>query len=230
SWYIELSKAGLYSENKEYQLATKSTLVLILSGIIRMLHPFMPFVTEEIYQAIPHEFSSIHLAAWPSPIKVAINDKEMNEVQQLLSIIEMVREIKVDYQLKPSMDIQVFIQDQQGNMIEPKAEIQAILNKMCHAQWSVEACEEEMVIRNIVGGTLSVPLASIMNIEEEILKTEKELQKFESEIKRAEGMLSNPNFTQKAPEAKVKAEQEKLANYKEQYALAQKRLQDLKSK
>lgn len=230
SWYIELSKAGLYSENKEYQLATKSTLVLILSGIIRMLHPFMPFVTEEIYQAIPHEFSSIHLAAWPSPIKVAIDDKEMNEVQQLLSIIEMVREIKADYQLKPSMDIQVFIQDQQGNMIEPKAEIQAILNKMCHAQWSVEACEEEMVIRNIVGGTLAVPLASIMNIEEEILKTEKELQKFESEIKRAEGMLSNPNFTQKAPEAKVKAEQEKLANYKEQYALAQKRLQDLKSK
>ncbi len=230
SWYIELSKAGLYSEDKERQLATKSTLVMILSGIVRMLHPFMPFVSEEIYQVIPHEFASINLASWPKPIVISMDEQEMSEVQQLLSIIEVVREIKVSYHLKPSADIDILIKNQSGVFIEPKAEVHAILNKMCHANWITVESNEEMVVRNILGGTLSVPLAAIMNIEEEILKTEKELQMFESEIKRAEGMLSNPNFTTKAPEAKVKAEQEKLMNYKEQYELAKKRLQDLKSK
>ena len=230
SWYIELSKAGLYSEDKECQLATKSTLVMVLSGIVRMLHPFMPFVSEEIYQVIPHEFASINLASWPTPITISMDDQEMNEVQQLISIIEIVREIKVSYQLKPSADIDILIKNQKGTIVEPKAEVQAILNKMCHANWIVVDSKEEMVVRNILGGTLSVPLAAIMNIEEEILKTEKEIQKFESEIKRAEGMLSNPNFTMKAPEAKVQAEKEKLLNYKEQYELAKKRLQDLKSK
>lgn len=230
SWYIELSKAGLQSENTEIKHATQSTLVLILSGIVRLLHPFMPFVSEEIYLAIPHDKESINLETWPKTIDVEIDVKEMEDVQRLLTMITAVREIKKDYNLKPSADINIIVKDGNGNLQEGSSAICAILLKMCHANWISEESNEEMVSRTILNGTISVPLAAVMNIEEEIQKTEKEIKQLEGEIRRGEGMLKNENFLAKAPQAKVDNEKEKLEGYKNQYQLACQRLAELKSK
>ena len=230
SWYIELSKAGLQSDDTKAVTAAKSTLITVLSGIIRMLEPFMPFVSEEIYLSMPHALDSINMETWPEKANINMSENEMTSVKQLITMIEAVRAIKVDYNLKPSMDIHVIIKDEKETMITPDEKINAILQKMCHASWAAQESSEEMVTRPILNGTLSVPLASIINVEEEIEKLSKELKRLTGEIKRGEGMLSNPNFVNKAPEAKVNAEKEKLEGYKSQYAIVEKQLEEMKKK
>ena len=230
SWYIELSKAGLMSDDETQRNAAKSTLVVVLSGILRMLHPFMPFVTEEIYLAIPHEKDSINLESWPQNIDVEMSDDEMTAIRKLITMIEAVRGIKADYHLKPSFDIEVIIRDEQEHILAVDDKINAILQKMCHATWCSDERDEEMTVRPILNGTLSVPLTSIVNVDEEIEKLEKELKRLDQEIRRGEGMLSNPNFVNKAPASKVDAEKAKLEGYKTQYAITKKQLEAYQQK
>lgn len=230
SWYIELSKAGLQSEDETVRKAAQSTLVTVLSGIVRMLHPFMPFVTEEIYLAIPHTKESINLETWPEMIEIDMSDEEMTSIRQLITMIEAVRSLRVDYNLKPSMDIEIVIKNENNEIMPCIEYINAILQKMCHATWTSVESNEEMAVRPILNGTLNVPLASIINVEEEIEKLTKELKRLTQEIKRGEGMLNNPNFVNKAPEAKVNAEREKLEGYRSQYAIVEKQLADMKNK
>lgn len=219
SWYIELSKASLQGEDKQSIMATRSTLVAVLRGILCMLHPFMPFVSEEIYLTLPHDEASINLAKWPQPLDIAIDAKEANAVAQLITMIEAVREIKTAYQIKPSADISVIICDEKDNVRPVDESIDAILQKMCHAHWSEASQAEEMVVRTIRGGSLKVAAASIINVEAEIAKLSKEAKRLEGEIKRSEGMLNNPGFVNKAPADKVQAEKEKLEAYRQQYEI-----------
>ncbi len=228
SWYIELCKANLNSEDAAIRNAVKSTLVTVLSAIVRLLHPFMPFVTEEIYLSIPHRFESINLETWPSLIDVAMSDEEMSSVNELITMIQAVREIKTAYNLKPSADVNIIVKAADGTLRPCDDKINAILNKMCHAFWINEDSSEEVVTRTILNGTLSIQLSDVINVEEEIAKCEKEIERLKKEIARAEGMLANPNFTNKAPAAKVDAEREKLAGYTQQLALNIARLEGLK--
>ena len=228
SWYIELCKAELNSEDAQIKHACVSTLITVLSAIVRLVHPFMPFVTEEIYTSIPHAYASINQETWPKPVDITISEQEMNEVNELITMIQAVRDIKTTYNLKPSAPVNVLIKDTDNNIRACNEAIAAILFKMCKATWITEDSNEEMVTRTILNGTLSILLADVVNKEEEIAKCEKELTRLTSEIKRCEGMLSNPNFTNKAPAAKVEAEKEKLANYQQQYELTASRLAELK--
>ena len=202
----------------------------MLQGIVKMLHPFMPFVTEEIYLSLPHGKPSLNVECWPQPAEVAMSEEEMNEVKGLISMITAVREIRKDYDLKPSMDIQVFIRDEKGAAKQIDERINAILMKMCHASCMKEESQEEMVTRPVLGGTLSTPLAAMINVEEEIAKLEKEAKRLQGEIRRGEGMLSNPGFINKAPAAKVEAEKEKLENYKKQYDIVSEELNAMKER
>ena len=230
SWYIELSKAGLQSDDVKTKRAAESTLLFVLQGIVKMLHPFMPFVTEEIYLSLPHGKPSLNVECWPQLAEVAMSEEEMNEVKGLISMITAVREIRKDYDLKPSMDIQVFIRDEKGAAKQIDERINAILMKMCHASCMKEESQEEMVTRPVLGGTLSTPLAAMINVEEEIAKLEKEAKRLQGEIRRGEGMLSNPGFINKAPAAKVEAEKEKLENYKKQYDIVSEELNAMKER
>ena len=230
SWYIELSKAGLQSEDLTTKQAAQSTLLFVLQGIVKMLHPFMPFVTEEIYLSLPHKMESINLETWPTAADVDMSEEEMFAVRQLLSMISAVREIKTDYNLKPSADIQVAVKGENGEWKNIRESIAAILMKMCHAQCCDLSNENELVTRPILGGTLSTPLAAVVNIEEEIAKLEKEEKRLANEIRRGEGMLSNEKFVSKAPAAKVQEEREKLERYRSQYEIVKEELKEMKNK
>lgn len=94
SWYIELSKAGLNSEDAQVKRATQSTLIVCLRAIIRLLHPFMPFVTEEIYSVLPHTEKACCLAAWPTPVE-GLDLSHNEEVDQLISVIKTIRQVRV---------------------------------------------------------------------------------------------------------------------------------------
>lgn len=230
SWYIELSKAGLHSEDEAVKQATRSTLVWVLSAIVRILHPFMPFVSEAIYQAMPHAHASINLETWPVSFGCDISEHEMRDVKQLLSMISAVREIKKEYGLKPSAEIAITIYDESGALKKPSTQLAAILRFMGHANWLSEDLCEEKVVRAIHEGTLAVALAQVVDVEAEIVKLRTQKEKIQSEIKRAQGMLNNPNFVNKAPEAKVAAEQEKLRNYQKQFDALSKQLETMEAK
>ena len=228
SWYIELCKAGLNSDDQAVKKATVSTLLTVLHAILKLLHPFMPFVTEEIYLSLPHDKASLNVEIWPSMAELEISKAEMDDMNELLTMIQVVREIKKDYNLKPSSEIEVLIKDADGTLRHSNPQISAILYKMCKAIWIDEEKDGEMVSRSILKGTLSILLADIINVEEEIMKCEKEIAHLNSEIKRGEGMLSNQNFIAKAPAAKVEAEKQKLEGYRQQLELAQARLSALR--
>ena len=230
SWYIELCKAGLNSDDEQVKTATVSTLVTVISAITRLLHPFMPFVTEEIYCTIPHACESINQETWPTLLNVDISDSEMNQVSELITMIQAVREIKADYNLKPSAPVNIYILDQNAQPRNVEEAVAAILEKMCKATWCVGEISEEVVSRTILNGSLAIALADIINIEEELAKSEKEMNRLKNEISRAEGMLSNPNFANKAPADKVQAEKDKLDNFKQQLVMVENRYAELKAK
>ena len=226
SWYIELAKSNLNDSNANIKGATQATLYFVLIGIIKMLSPFMPFVMEELYQALPNTKKSINLETWPNLVE---NIKKQEEVEQLISIIKTIRELKVENNLKPSFPLEIMVQDNNNEIINVSDQIKNILNKMVKCTL-VDSIDEEKTIRPIYNGFISVASNTLCNVEEELAKFNKEKIKLEAEIKRSTNMLSNEKFLAKAPAEKVAEEQRKLVNYQNQYNLVCNRLKELENK
>ncbi len=228
SWYIEFSKSGLTSEDVSVKNTTISTLIHVLGSIVKMLHPFMPFVTEEIYQELYQTKDSIVVSDFAKVLN-NLNLTDAGKVEDIIEIITVVRTLKTENELKPSLELDALIKDAQGNNVELSKEIKAIIHKMVKVTL-VDAIEEELVVRPIGLGSINLPMSQVVNIEEEIKKLEKEKTTLANEIARGEKMLSNENFVAKASAEKVEAEKEKLANYKARFEIVITQLTELNSK
>lgn len=229
SWYIELSKANLYSENQNVVASTKAVLLTVLTNICKLLHPFMPFVTEEIYQSLPHDKESINVETWPDKIEFDSKENEKEFVDLALSIIVKVREIKQEYNMKPSNPLAISIVDEQGSVINLSEDYKRIIDRMCHVNF--ETIEDEDILsRTLEKAILRVRMGDLVDYNEEKEKLEKEIERLQKEIKRASGMLNNPNFVSKAPQAKVDQEKEKLASYEDQLHMTQANLEEILKK
>ena len=224
SWYIELSKATLYSDNPEAIQTTKAVLYTVLENILILLSPFMPFVTEEIYKSLPHGKESINLEKWPEIIAFDCCDQEKHQMQICISAIQTTREIKVDYGMKPSEDLEICLSECVSD------DIKAILKKMCHAIVIDKIESDDVLSRTIDNCILTVSMDKLIDLEEEKNKLEKEIQHLEAEIKRCNGMLNNPRFVQKAPEAKVNAERDKLKDYTNKLNICKEQYEDILKK
>lgn len=229
SWYIELSKASLYSEDPEVLASTKAVLYTILINICKLLHPFMPFVTEEIYMSLPHTAESINCETWPSAIPVDFSSQDRQSVSLALSIISKVREIKQEYNLKPSESLSIDIVDENGAPQRLSDYYQKMIDRMCHVHFET-ITDEEVLTRTLDSAVLKVRMGDLVDLEEEKTKLEKEIGHLQKEIQRAEGMLKNQNFIAKAPKAKVDQERDKLEMYKEKLLLTQTSLEDVLKK
>ena len=229
SWYIELSKANLYSENRNIVASTKAVLLTVLTNICKLLHPFMPFVTEEIYQSLPHDKESINVETWPDKIEFDSKENEKEFVDLALSIIVKVREIKQEYNMKPSNPLAISIVDEQGSVIDLSDDYKRIIDRMCHVNF--ETIEDEDILsRTLEKAILRVRMGDLVDYNEEKEKLEKEIDRLQKEIKRASGMLNNPNFVSKAPQAKVDQEKAKLASYEDQLHMTQANLEEILKK
>ncbi|MFI3284161.1 MAG: valine--tRNA ligase [Erysipelotrichaceae bacterium] len=225
SWYIEFSKSGLNSEDEKLQNQTRTTLIYVLGAIIRLLHPFMPFVTEEIYQALYQTSDSICVSQWPKPL-TDVNLDEADDVNALIEMISVIRQLKVENDIKPSFELDVMVLDANQNKQVISDNVAAILHKMCKAKL-VDAINEELVVRPIATGSLALAMSQVVNVEEEIAKLTKEKGSLENEINRGEKMLSNENFVKKASLEKVEAEKTKLQDYKNRYQIVCTQLDEL---
>ena len=226
SWYVEMSKTALNGTDEVAKHAAQSTLYVCLKAIVSLLQPFMPFVTEEIYDLLPGAKESINLESWPTVIK-NVTACDLTAMARVISAIQKIREVKIVNDLKPSTLIHIALKDLDGNTIMADEAMSAIIMKLAKAEWQ-DILEGDLTVEAIQGGSLYIPSSELSNPEEEIKKLEAEIERLKSEIARSTGILSNEGFIAKAPAAKIENEKQKLEAYQKQYAVIEERLNVLK--
>ena len=211
SSYIEFTKSALNSDDLNVKHETLNTLIYVLEAILKLLHPFIPFVTEEIYQNIHGTKEvSIMTESWPE-IYEGIDEEKAKAIDNILQIIKISRELRTENNIKPSKELHVLIDG-----FELDDSLRAILYRMTKLV-EIESTEEETIVRPTTFGKVSFIMNEIVDKKAELEKIDKELKRLESEIQRSNGMLSNERFLSKAPKEKVEEEKEKLRNYQNSY-------------
>ena len=233
SWYIEMAKLPLYGEDEASKLTTRSVLAHVLDNTMRLLHPLMPFVTEEIWQHLPHVGESITVAAWPT-VNPAFDFKaESADMQLLMDIIRSVRNIRAEVNTPMSKKVAMTISAKDASIAAVLEANKGYIEKFCNPDGLTIGAELEAPAQAmsavVSGAEIFMPLAGLINIDEEITRLEKELEKWAKEVKLVSGKLSNERFVSKAPEALVAVEREKLADYEAKYATVEKRIAELKN-
>ncbi|MED1674154.1 valine--tRNA ligase [Pallidibacillus thermolactis] len=232
-WYIEMAKLPLYGDDEQAKLTTRSILAYVLDNTMRLLHPFMPFVTEEIWQNLPHEGESITTAPWPT-VNEAYTDKEAAaQMKLLVEIIRSVRNIRAEVNTPLSKKIKMIISAHDDNTLQTLKMNQSYIERFCNPetlQIALNVDSPEKAMTAVVSGAeIYLPLEGLIDIEEEIARLEKELEKLNKEVERVEKKLSNENFVSKAPKAVVEAEREKQKDYLEKRSIVQTRLEEIKA-
>lgn len=233
SWYIEMAKLPLYGDDEAAKKTTRSILAHVLDQTMRLLHPFMPFITEEIWQHLPHEGESITVAAWPTVNADFDFKADAANMQLLMDIIRSVRNIRAEVNTPMSKKVPLYLSAQDANIASVLEANKGYIEKFCNPETleigvGIEAPGQTMSAV-VSGAELFIPLLGLINVEEEIARLEKELEKWAKEVKLVSGKLSNEKFVSKAPEALVNAEREKLADYESKHAIVEKRLAELKN-
>ncbi|MFJ7697196.1 valine--tRNA ligase [Lysinibacillus fusiformis] len=233
SWYIEMAKLPLYGEDETAKKTTRSILAYVLDQTMRLLHPFMPFITEEIWQHLPHDGESITVASWPTVRTDLHFADEADNMKLLMDIIRSVRNIRAEVNTPMSKKVPLFISAKDAATVAVLEANKAYLEKFCNPDTltigeGLEAPGQSMTAV-ITGAQVFLPLVGLINLEEEIARLEKELEKWAKEVKLVTGKLSNEKFVSKAPEALVSVEREKLADYESKHVVVLKRLEELKN-
>lgn len=231
AWYVEVSKIALNSDDQEAIKRTKSILSYVLLDIMKLLHPFMPFVTEEIYQQIPHIEESIMTSPWPEAIEEFQNEQAIKDFEALQSIIKAVRNVRAEYNVSGGKPIHVILKAGSDAMHALLEDNRDILVRFLNPEQLDIVMEyhsnTELISLVLADVEVLLPLGDLVDIEQEIERLQQELSRLENEIKRCEQMLGNPNFVNKAPAVKVQQERDKLETYKEQYQINKARLDEL---
>lgn len=231
-WYIEMAKLPLYGDDEDAKKMTRSVLAYVLDHTMRLLHPFMPFITEEIWQNLPHEGESITIASWPV-VKPELSDEDRSQQMKLLvDMIRSVRNIRAEVNTPMSKAVPLYISTKDAETAAMLEKNRQYIERFCNPETltigeGVQAPGKAMSAV-VTGAELFLPLEGLINVEEELARLDKELKKWESEVKRVQGKLSNERFVANAPEAVVAAEREKEKDYLEKHATVEKRMEELK--
>ncbi|MFD2618150.1 valine--tRNA ligase [Terrilactibacillus laevilacticus] len=232
-WYIEMAKLSLYGENETAKQSTKSVLSFVLDHILKLLHPIMPFVTEEIWQHIPHEGETILLANWPEVNPDFDNDAAIHDMTLIQSIIRSIRNIRSEMNVAPSKPIDIYLKtasDQEQIILNNN---QAFIERFCNPEKLTIATElaipEKSVSAIVTGAEIYLPLEGLINLDEEIQRLKKELEKYQFEVERVEKKLGNPGFVNKAPQKVVDAEKAKQKDYLDKKLKVEERIKELQS-
>lgn len=221
SWYVEISKVDLQSDDAENKNITQNVLVYVLMQIIKMLHPIVPFITEEIYQTLPHKEESITISSWPTVEEVFNDEEAINSLNIVMEIISAVRNERAKASKAPSAKINIRLEAKSQEVCDILNSAKPYLLKFTNPNELVittdKANLENQVVVVLNNLTIYIPTNDLVDIEEVIKKLEGELKKLEGELLRSNNMLNNPNFVNKAPEAKIQAERDKKAMYEEKY-------------
>ena len=236
-WYIELVKARLWSDDEEDKKVVRFTLIMCLKNMLKMLHPFMPFITEEIWSFLPHgdeEPEYLINASWPETSLSYIYPEAVKTLDMSMDAIKAIRNIKAEKGVVPSKKIRVTVltEGDRAKYIkagEPYLVSLANISDLTYTDSKADI-PSDAVSAVIDGAEIYVPLDELVDYKEEFDRLTKEKARLEGEVKRSNGMLNNPGFVSKAPEAKIQAERDKLVKYEEMLDKVTKQLESVSEK
>ncbi len=236
-WYIEMVKPRLYGTDVQSKAAAIWTLRHVLTDALKLLHPYMPFVTEEIFCTLKElegnqSEESIVIASWPEYSERHTFAAEEEAVERIKTAVKGIRNVRTEMNVPPSRKATVFVVSGNAGVREIFENSKVFFASLGGAseviiQASKEGIEEDAVSAVIPDATMYIPFADLVDIEKEIERLQKEKTRLTGELKRVNGMLANPNFVNKAPEAKLAEEREKLEKYTSMMAQVEERLEHL---
>jgi len=212
-WYIEMTKARLFAEDAERKQTAIGVLVYVLDQILRLLHPFMPFITEEIWQSIPHEGEALIIAQWPEVRDDLSFKTECAQMESVMDAIRAIRNRRTEMNVPPSKKAELFVLTAKPQVF---TEGEGFLQRLAYAE-AVTLLDKEpgnldgMVTINTADAKLYIPMGQLVDVAKELERINKELEKNRKFLASLEGKLSNEKFVSRAPEAVVNAEKEKAA-------------------
>ncbi|MGE5701396.1 MAG: valine--tRNA ligase, partial [Clostridia bacterium] len=216
-WYIEMAKLSLYGDNAAAKKTTQSVLVTVLDQTLRLLHPFMPYMTEEIWQALPHQGESITVAAWPKADETRIYAEAEAEMALLMDVIRSVRNIRAEVNVPMSKKIELYIKPSDETAYGRLKRGEDYLVRFCNPETlvidSAISAPDKAMSAVVTGAELFLPLAALIDVEAEKKRLEKEVATLDAEVERIEKKLNNAGFMAKAPEKVIAEERAKLADY-----------------
>ncbi len=232
-WYIEMVKPRLYNDEDKTKAAALWTLKTVLINALKLLHPYMPFITEEIFCNVQNEEESIMISKWPEYKDEWNFEEDEKAVELIKEAVRGIRNTRTGMNVPPSRKAKVFVvseSEEVRNIFENSKAFFATLGYASEVavQSDKTGIAEDAVSVLIHQAALYMPFADLVDIDKEIERLTKEEDKMNKEIKRAQGMLSNPKFVDKAPADKVQAEKDKLEKYTQMLAQIQERLAALK--
>ena len=232
-WYIEMAKENLTGEDEKLKKNTQRILRYVLDQILRLMHPIMPFVTEKIWLSMPHDGASLVVAEYPVEHTEFDNQVAEKDMDNLIELIKAVRNSRSEVNAPMSSAIDILIKTKDDDTRKVFENNVDYINRFCHPKRLEIAADIEApklaMTSVITGAEVYLPLADLIDLNEEISRLQKEAKKLESEVTRGEKKLGNEKFVANAPEAVVAKEKEKLANYKQQLAATESRIEELKA-
>ncbi|MEH7417108.1 valine--tRNA ligase [Neobacillus drentensis] len=231
-WYIEMAKLPLYGEDEAAKKTTRSILAYVLDNTMRLLHPFMPFITEEIWQNLPHAGESITTAAWPVVKPELTDDQAAQEMKLLVEMIRSVRNIRAEVNTPLSKKIKMLVKAKDEAVLKAVESNRSYIERFCNPeelQMGVDIEVPEKAMTAVVTGLeIILPLEGLINIDEEIARLNKELDRLNKEVDRVQKKLSNEGFMKKAPESVVAEERAKEKDYIEKRDTVEARIKELR--
>lgn len=231
-WYIEIAKLSLYGEDASAKKTTQSVLAYVLDRTQRLIHPFMPFISEEIWQHLPHEGDTIVLAEWPSYDVKWEAPEAVAEMNLLMDIIRSVRNIRAEVNVPMSKKIELLVRASGDETLSILKRNEEYVRRFCNTS-SLEigtglAHPEKAMTAVVTGAELFLPLAGLIDISQELARLEKEVQTLNAEVERVEKKLANEGFVAKAPAKVIEEEKAKMRDYAEKRDKVLARLAELK--
>ena len=233
-WYIELSKYRIYHADEEPKQANAAlwTLREVLKNALKLLHPYMPFLSEEIYTSLIPEEESLMISSWPVKSDKWIFPEEERVVSHLQDMVRGVRNRRMEMEVPASRKATVHVVTQDEALAKGLAAFRESAKPLASAseiliEASADGIASDAVSLVIPDAVVFLPLSELIDIEQEKERLQREKERLESEIKRAKGMLSNEKFVSRAPKDKVEAEQEKLKKYQGMYEETLRRIEAL---
>ena len=236
-WYIEITKKRLYGDDEEDKKVARFVLVMVLKNMLELLHPFMPFITEEIWSFLPHsdkESEYLIRADWPVYSESRNFPEEEKALSMAMEAITAIRNIRAEADAAPSKKLTAVILAQ-GDELETLKGGERYIRELGNIEKidfvTDKADVPDDCMSNVIAGAqIFIPLAELVDFEEELKRLTKEKERLEGEVERVEKKLSNQGFVAKAPEKVVQAEREKEEQYKEMLAKVQEQLADIEAK
>ena len=230
-WYIEMTKEKLNNGTDEEKDATKNILGYVLDQTLKLIHPIMPFVTEKLWQAMPHDGQSIMVADYPVEHVELANQKAEGEMEDLIELIKAVRNIRNQAGAPMSSPVKMMIKVDDQAHAAVFNENRDYLDRFCHPSDLTIATEVDVpklaMSGILAGATVYIPMAELVDLDEERARMEKEITKLEKEVARSTKKLGNEKFVNSAPEQVVAKERAKAEEWQQKLASAKERLASL---